>query len=87
MLLKLHKSLQLNDIIPKNPLEYIQISKMLDIEGQPIVSGSAYYTHGISILIHKIMEPRLKEISHIIKVTFSFVEGTEKDLEIGTWSC
>ena len=82
MLPKLHKSQQLSTI----PLEYIQINKILDIEGRPIVAGSAYYTHGISIL-HKIMESSLKEISRIIKDTFSFDERTEKDLEIGTSSC
>ena len=42
--------------------------------------GSAYHTQGISILIHKIMEPGLKGISHIVKDTFDFVERTEKGL-------
>ena len=53
MLLKLHKSQQLNEIIAQNLLEYVTISGILDIEGRPIVGGSAYHTHGISILIHK----------------------------------
>ena len=34
---------------------YIKITEILDIEGRPIVAGSIYYTHGVSILIHKIM--------------------------------
>ena len=42
--------------------------------------GSAYHPQGISILIHKIMEPGLKGISHIVKDTFDFVERAEKDL-------
>lgn len=63
MLLKLHKSQQLNEIIAQNPLEYVTISGILDIEGRPIVGGSAYHTHGISI--HKIMEPSLKEIQYL----------------------
>ena len=29
------------------------------------------------------MEPSLKETSHILTDTFDFVEGTEKNLEIG----
>ena len=40
----------------------VKINEILDIEGRRIVAGSAYYTHGISIFIHKIMEPSLKEI-------------------------
>ena len=43
-----------------------------------------YHTHEILILTQKIMKPNLKEISHILKDTFDFVERTEKDLEIGT---
>ena len=60
MLLKLHKSHSLNEI--------------LDIEGRPIVAGSAYHAHEISILTDKIMEPILKEILHIRKDTFDFAE-------------
>ena len=51
-------------------------------DGRTIVAGSAYYTHGMSVLILKLME--LKEISHILKNVFDFVERTEKDLDIGT---
>ena len=48
----LHKSQRLNEIIAQNPLDYIQISEILDIKGRPTAAGSAYYTHGISLLIH-----------------------------------
>ena len=30
------------------------------------MAGPSYSTHGISILVHKIMEPSLREISHIL---------------------
>ena len=53
---------RLSEIIAQIPLEYMKISEMLDIEGKFIVAGSAYHTHGILTLIHKIMEPSLKEI-------------------------
>ena len=35
------------------------------------------------LLIRKIIEPSLKEMSHILKDTFDFVERTNKDSEIG----
>ena len=38
---------------------------MLGIYGRPIVARSACHTHGISIRIHKIMEPSLKEIQYL----------------------
>ena len=40
MLPQLHKLQRLNEIIAQNPLEYIQISEILDIEGQPIKARS-----------------------------------------------
>ena len=42
------------------------------------MAGSAYHTHGTSILIHKMMEPSLKKISHTLKDNFDFVERKEK---------
>lgn len=48
------------------------------------MAGSAFHTHGTSILICILIELSLKEISHIPKDTFNFVERREKDLEIGT---
>ena len=47
MPLKLYKSQRLNEIIAQNPLEYIEINEILDIERRPIMAGSADYTHGI----------------------------------------
>ena len=40
------------------------------------MAGSAFDAHVMSIIIHKIMEPSLKEISHILKDTFD-----------NCWSC
>ena len=45
MLLKLHKSHSLNEIIAQIPLKYMKISEILGIEGRPIVAGSAYHAH------------------------------------------
>lgn len=45
------------------------------------MTGSFYHTNGISILIHKVMKPSLKKISHILEDTFDFVERTDKNLE------
>ena len=63
--------------------EYIRTIEILYIEGRPNVRGSAYHTHGISILIYKIMKPNLKEISHILKDNFNFVARTKKYLKMG----
>ena len=82
MLSKLHKTQGLNEIIAQNLSRYIQISEILDIEGQTIVAGSACYTHETSMLIHKIIEPSLKEISHILKDTFYFAEKKKKQKKI-----
>lgn len=51
MLPNIHKKQWLNEIIAQNPLEYVAVSTMLDIEGQAIVVRSTYPTRGISILI------------------------------------
>ena len=48
------------------------------------MAKSAYHTQGISIFIHKIVEPNLRESSHTLKSTFDFAETTEKYLEIGS---
>ena len=77
---KLHKNQGLNEIIAPNPLYCIKINKILDIEVRTILTGSAI--SGLSILIHKIIEPCLKEISHILNYISDFAETTEKYLEI-----
>ena len=84
MLPKLHKSKRLDEIISEHPLEYIKVEEKLTIEGRPIVGGCAYYTHGISTMIHKIMEPCLNEISHILKDTFDFTDRTNSCFDVGT---
>ena len=84
MLAKLHKSKRLNEIISEHPLEYIKVEEKLIIEGRPIVRGCAYYTHGISTIIHKIMEPCLNEISHILKDTFDFTDRANSCFDVGT---
>ena len=40
-----NKIIKINETVSQNPLEYIRITESLDIDGQPIVAGSAYYTH------------------------------------------
>ena len=87
MLSKLHKSQGLHEIIAQNLSRYIQISEILDIEGQTIVAGSACYTHETSMLIHKIIEPSLKEISHIRKDTFYFAEKKRNRKRLRNWNC
>ena len=74
MLLKLYKSQRLNEIIAQSPLLYVEITEILDMNGRSIVTGSAYHTHAMLILIHKIMGPSLQ---------VNFYKSTEKDLEIG----
>ena len=81
---KLHKSKRLNEIISEHPLEYIKVEEKLIIQGRPIVGGCAYYTHGISTMIHKIMEPCLNEISHILKDTLDFTDRTNSCFDVGT---
>ena len=48
MLPKLHKSKELNDIMTKNS-EYINVDKILTIEGRRIVAGPCYQL----VLFHK----------------------------------
>ena len=84
MLPKLHKLKRLNEIISEHPLEYIKVEEKLIIEGRPIVGGCVYYTHGISTMIHKIMEPCLNEISHILKDTFDFTDRANSCFDVGT---
>ena len=71
---KLHKSKDLNEIIEKQNSEYVNITKMLQIEGRPIVAGPDCYTSGISKMLHLILEPSLSFIPHILKDTFDFLE-------------
>ena len=63
-------------------MEYIKVEEKLIIEGRPLVGG--WYTYGISTMIHKIMEPCLNEISHILKDTFDFTDRTNSCFDVGT---
>lgn len=52
---KQHKSQRLDEIIAHNPSEYMKMRYTLDIDGYPIVAGSAQHSPGISATIHEIM--------------------------------
>ena len=48
MLPKLDKSKELNEIIMAKNSDYINVDKILTIEGRPIVAGSCYHTSIVS---------------------------------------
>ena len=48
MLPKLQKSKELNDIIMAKNNEYINVDKILTIEGKPIVAEPCYHTSDVS---------------------------------------
>ena len=62
MLPKLQKSKELNDIIMSKNSEYINVNKVLSIEGRPFVAGTCYHTSVVSQILHVIMEPTLSFI-------------------------
>ena len=64
---KLHKCKELNEKIENQNSEYINITKNLQIEGQPIVARPVYYTSGIYQMLHIMLEPFLSFIPHILK--------------------
>ena len=74
MLPKLHKSQELNDIILAKNSEYINVDKILTIEGRPIVAGPYYHTSVVSQILYVIMEPTLSFIKHILKDSFDFID-------------
>ena len=51
MLPKLHKSIELNDIIVAKNNEYINVDKVLTTEGRPIVAGPSYHTSFVSQIL------------------------------------
>ena len=81
MLLKLHKSKEINEIIEIKRTEYIQIDEDILREGWPIVAGPAFHTKGISEILHCIMEPALSLILHIVKDSFDFKQRLEKQCQ------
>ena len=78
MLPKLHKSKQINEIIQKEPCEYIIIEENVIVKTRPIVAGPVYHTSSISEILHVIMEPSLAMISHIDKDSFDFKNRLDK---------
>ena len=51
MLPNLHKSKELNDIIMTKNSEYINVDKILTIDGRPIVAVSCYHTSVVSQIL------------------------------------
>ena len=54
------------------------------IEGQPIAVRPTFHTSGISEVLHYTMEPTLILISHIVKDSFDFKQGLEKQCQSNT---
>ena len=84
MLPKLHKSKELNDIILAKNSEYINVDKILTIEGRPIVAGPCYHTSVVSQILHVIMEPTLSFIKHILKDSFDFIDRIDTQCTVNT---
>ena len=84
MLSKLHKSKELNDIIMAKNNEYINVDKILTIEGRPIVAEPCYHTRVVSQILHVIMEPTLSFIKHILKYYFDFIDGIGTQCTVNT---
>ena len=84
MLPKLHKSKELNDIIIAKNSQYINVDKILTIEGRPVVAGPCYYTSIVSQILHVIMEPSLLFIKHILKDSFDFIDRIDTKSAVNT---
>ena len=84
MLPKLHKSKELNDIILAKNSEYINVDKILTIEGRPIVAGPCYHTSVVSQILHVIMETTLSFIKHILKDSFDFIDRIDTQCTVNT---
>ena len=84
MLPKLHKSKELNDIIMVIYSEYINVDKILTIQGRTIVAGPSYRTSVVSQILHVIMEPTLSFIKHILKDSFAFIDPMDTQCTVNT---
>ena len=84
MLPKLHKSKKLNDIILAKNSEYINVDKILTIEGKPIVAGPCYHTSVVSQMLHVIMESTLSFIKHVLKDSFDFIDRIDTQCTVNT---
>ena len=68
--------------ISGNHEEYLQITHEIKIDSRKILARCAYYIHGLSLLVHKILESCLKEISYILKDTSDFKNKNNTNLLI-----
>ena len=84
MLPILHKSKELNDIITDKNSEYINVDKILTIEGRPIVAGPYYHTSVVSQILHDIMESTLSFIKHVLKDSFDFIDRIDTQCTVNT---
>ena len=84
MLPKLHKSKELNDIIMAKNSGYINVDKILTLEGRPTVAGPCYHTSVVSQILHVIMEPALSFIKRILKDSFDFIGQIETQCTVNT---
>ena len=84
MLPKLYKSKELDDIIMAKNSEYINVDKILTIEGRSIVAGLCYYTSAFSQILYVIMEPTLSFIKHILKDSFDFIDRIDTQCTVNT---
>ena len=84
MLLKLHKSKEINEIIEIKRTEYIQIDEDILMEGRPIAARPVFLTSAISEILHCIMETALSLIPHIVKDSFYFTQILEKQCQNNT---
>ena len=64
--------------------EYINVNKILTIEGRPIVAGPGCRTSVVSQILHVIMEPILSFIKHILKDSFDFIDRIDTKCTVNT---
>ena len=84
MLPQLQKSKELNDIIMAKNNEYINVDKILTIEGRPIVAEPCYHTSVVSQILLVIMQPTLSFIKPILKDSFDFLDQTDTQCTVNT---
>ena len=84
MLPKLHKSKELSNIIMAKNSEYINVDKILTVEGKLIVAGPCYHTRVVSQILYVIMESTLSFIKHILKDSFDFVDRIDTQSTVNT---
>ena len=64
--------------------EYINVDKILTIEGRPIVAGPCYHISIASQILHVIMEPTFSFIKHILKDSFDFINRIDRQCTVHT---